>query len=367
MKKRVWAFLMIFCLLMTTLMTGCGDTTSGLYNYDLSQYVELGDYKGIEVTKQDVSVTDDEVRAEIDLRREAAYTTEAAVSGVVEEGDTVNIDYAGKVDGKEVANATAKGRELEIGSGSFIDGFEDGLIGVAVGETKVLNLTFPDPYPQNADIAGKPVEFTVTVNSRIIKHVPEYDMDFVKSVSDCKSIKEYEKSVKEDLIAKNEDSARTDMENQIMGTLIADSNVKKYPEKEVNDYKAKQQEYIESYAAYMGTTLDDMLQKTNTTKEDFEKGMTESAQQQVAQEMIIVAIARAENIEVSSSEYEDGVNDLLEKQGYASKEEFEKANSVSFEDYAGKETLELLILLDKVMDFLIDSAKVTPAEDKVTA
>ncbi len=367
MKKRAWALLTVLCLLMTTLMTGCGDTASGLYNYDLSRYVELGNYTGIEVTKKDVSVTPDEIQMEIDSRREAAYTTEAAVSGAVADGDVVNIDYVGKVDGKEVEKATAKGHNLEIGSHSFISGFEEGLIGVAVGDTKVLNLTFPDPYPQNPEIAGKPVEFTVKVNSRIIKHVPEYNMDFVKKVSKCKTIEEYEKSVEAELIAKNEEDARVDMENQIMGTLIADANVKKYPEKEVNSYKEKQQEYIESYASYMGTTVDEMLKQTGTSKKDFETKMTEAAQQQVAQEMIIVAIARAEKIEVSSEEYEKGVNDLLEKQGYESKEVFEKENGTSFEDYAGKDTLELLILLDKVMDFLLDSAKITPEKKDAAA
>ena len=160
------------------------DTNAYAYDYDVESLVKLGDYKGLTYTETDTSVSDEEVESQINSTLTAHATPEQIKDRAVEDGDTVNIDYEGKIDGETFEGGTASGASLTIGSDSFIDGFEDGLIGVKPGEKKTLNLKFPDDYKTNPDLAGKAVVFDVTVN--YIEGddiVPELTDDFVRGLS----------------------------------------------------------------------------------------------------------------------------------------------------------------------------------------
>ena len=172
-------------------------------DYTASDYVELGEYKGLTVKIAPIEVTDEEILAQISANA-GSDAMEDVTEGTVEEGDTANIDYVGKLDGEAFDGGTAKGYDLEIGSGTFIDGFEDGLVGVKIGDTVDLTLTFPESYPSE-ELAGKETVFTVTVNS--VKRMKELTSDLVSTITDGEytDVDAYKESVKETLIKNKED------------------------------------------------------------------------------------------------------------------------------------------------------------------
>ena len=162
MRKKL--FIAAMSLLMAAGLTACG-SSDPYENLDLNEYLKVGDYKGLETAAFTVEITEDEIQTQINSELEAAAKTEEIAGDVaIADGDTVNIDYTGKKDGKKFDGGSAKGEELVIGSGSFIDGFESGLIGKKVGEKVTLNLTFPEDYTEKS-LAGEDVVFTVTINS----------------------------------------------------------------------------------------------------------------------------------------------------------------------------------------------------------
>ena len=162
-------------LAASALLCACG-SREYLKDVKASDYVTLGDYTGLEVNEEKTEINDTIVNDYIESYLLPSFATVEEVTGrSVEEGDTVNIDYAGYLNGEQFDGGTASGQNLTIGSHRFIDGFEDGLIGANAGDTLSLNLTFPDPYPNDPDLAGKPVVFEVTVNSIGVQKVPELD------------------------------------------------------------------------------------------------------------------------------------------------------------------------------------------------
>ena len=194
MKKRFFSIglISVLCLTSLFLLSGCG---SKLYNYDLSEYVKVGDYKGLEYKKVSVSVSDDEVQDKIKSNLEEKAETKTLKSGTVKDGDTIDISYEGKVDGKTFDKGSADNQSITIGQTPFIDGFTDGLIGKKVGSKVKLNLTFPKDYSEK-DLQGKDVVFEVTINSKQVEEVPEYNVDFVKKNSEYDNLKDDVESVK---------------------------------------------------------------------------------------------------------------------------------------------------------------------------
>ena len=170
MKKKIMSLAAV--VLTAGMLSACGKDAAYLSEIKASDYVTLGEYKGIEVTQPEPEVTDEYVDSYIEyLRSQRAVAVEVTDRTTVQEGDTVNIDYTGYRDGVAFEGGTAQGDSLTIGSGRFIDGFEEGLIGTSVGETVTLELTFPDNYT-NAELAGAAVTFDVTVNSISVSETP---------------------------------------------------------------------------------------------------------------------------------------------------------------------------------------------------
>ena len=189
MKKKLFVISACICLILG--LTACGASVS-YDDLDLDEYIKVGKYKGLETEAFTVEVTDEEIQAQIDSELEAAAASEEIPKGdVIADGDTVNIDYVGKKDGKKFDGGSAEGHDLVIGSDSFIDGFEDGLIGRKVGDKVKLELTFPEDYGESS-LAGQDVVFTVKINSATRVITPEYDISFVKSTTEYDSIEAYE-------------------------------------------------------------------------------------------------------------------------------------------------------------------------------
>ena len=334
------------------------DTNVYPYEYDVESMVKLGEYKGLTYTETDVSVSDDEVESQINSTLTAHATAEQITDRAVEDGDTVNIDFEGKIDGKTFDGGTASGASLTIGSGTFIDGFEDGLIGVKPGDKTTLKLKFPDEYKTNTDLAGKDVTFDVTVN--YIKGddiVPELDDDFVKglNIDDVSNVKEYRAYVKSQLQANKESEAEKSKQSELLQQAVDNAEIKEIPEELVTQYATQYTDYYKQYAAYFGLELPDFLtQYMNQTEEEFNQSAEDYGKERAGYMLVVSAIAKAEKVDVDAL-YDEKVAQYAEQSGYADAATLEK-------DYS-KRYLNQIIINEEVQNILEENAKaVVPAE-----
>lgn len=327
MKK---ALLITLCLtLILSILCGCSkknassdlsatsDVTASVDDTTKVDGVTLTSYKNIKV---DWASTSNTALLEEALN-EATPNVKKITDRAVENGDTANIDYTGYKNGIKFAGGEAQGYDLVIGSGSFIDGFENGLIGVMPGETKNLNLTFPENYG-SADLAGKAVVFKVKVN---------YIAD-----------KEY--SDEDKLTAK-----KSVFKSALVNHVVENSKVDKLPQKSVDTYITKFREiYTQNAASYGYDSLDAYLKAAGQTTESFEKILKSNAEAQVKTELVINAIAKKEDISLTTSEYDAAVKNYAST--YSTTEsEFVEAN--------GKEYIETVLLQDKVSTFLAQNSE----------
>lgn len=334
------------------------DTNVYPYEYDVESMVKLGEYKGLTYTETDVSVSDDEVESQINSTLTAHATAEQITDRAVEDGDTVNIDFEGKIDGKTFDGGTASGASLTIGSGTFIDGFEDGLIGVKPGDKTTLKLKFPDEYKTNTDLAGKDVTFDVTVN--YIKGddiVPELDDDFVKglNIDDVSNVKEYRAYVKSQLQANKESEAEKSKQSELLQQAVDNAEIKEIPEELVTQYATQYTDYYKQYAFYFGLELSDFLtQYMNQTEEEFNQSAEDYGKERAGYMLVVSAIAKAEKVDVDAL-YDEKVAQYAEQSGYADAATLEK-------DYS-KRYLNQIIINEEVQNILEENAKaVVPAE-----
>ena len=334
------------------------DTNVYPYEYDVESMVKLGEYKGLTYTETDVSVSDDEVESQINSTLTAHATAEQITDRAVEDGDTVNIDFEGKIDGKTFDGGTASGASLTIGSGTFIDGFEDGLIGVKPGDKTTLKLKFPDEYKTNTDLAGKDVTFDVTVN--YIKGddiVPELDDDFVKglNIDGVSNVKEYRAYVKSQLQANKESEAEKSKQSELLQQAVDNAEIKEIPEELVTQYATQYTDYYKQYASYFSLELSDFLtQYMNQTEEEFNLSAQDYGKERAGYMLVVSAIAKAEKVDVDAL-YDEKVAQYAEQSGYADAATLEK-------DYS-KRYLNQIIINEEVQNILEENAKaVAPAE-----
>ncbi len=323
------------------------------YDYELENYIKVGDYKELPYYKETAEVSDEDVDTEIKSRLEKAAKSEQVKEGTVTEGDSVNIAYVGKIDGEEFEGGKSDSYDLEIGSGTFIDGFESGLTGHSIGETVVLNLRFPEDY-HNADVAGKPVEFTVTINYKTVKETPELDEGFVKdnTKTGSKTVDAYKKEVKEELLKKKQDSIDNAMKDELWSYISDNSEVTKYPEKELGDALVQAEKKTEQYkaqASSYGYSWAEYLAATGMNEESFAQRQKESAQKQVKDSMMMYYIARKEGIKFTNREYKKRIAEILDMNGI-SEEDFKTKYSMTPREYADQNGWREGFYLEKVLD-----------------
>lgn len=353
MKKRIGAVLLAG--VMTLSMTGCGSNEKAKkYN----KYVELGEYKGIEYTLDVAEVTDDDIDSQMDSFLSDLTETEDVTDRAVKDGDTVNIDYVGMKDGEAFEGGTAEGYELIIGSDSFIDGFEDGLIGHEIGEKVSLDLTFPDDYTSE-DLAGEAVTFDVTINSISVSNVPVLSDQLVADNTEYDTIDAYKESIRKDLEESNAESAKQQAKSDVFNKVVENSSITGYDEKEVEELIDQEfqsfKETAESYEAY-GYSYEDVLASNGYSSEDeLKEGITEYVKSYLDQVMVLYCIADKEKITVSSEEIDNMVKEYMETYSVETEEEVY--------DYFGEDYFEVSILSEKVMDFLMENAKQVDATE----
>ncbi|MGN0465015.1 MAG: trigger factor [Lachnospiraceae bacterium] len=316
------------------------------YNY--ADYIELGNYKGIEYEEQDTKVTDEEVEENIKSTLEASSEIkEDKTKKKVEDGSIANIDYTGKVDGKEFDGGSAEGYDLEIGSDTFIDGFEDQLIGMKVGEEKTIKVTFPKDY-QSEDLAGKEAEFDVKVNYIGKEVVPELTDEYAKENLEAKSVEDYKQTVRKNLEESKQETAKATIQGTIWSKVVSNAKEKKeLPEDMIRYQKEQLESQYSSYAEMYGMEVDDFMQ--------YMTGMTldECAKDSVKRAMVANLIIAKEKMSLSDKEYKERLENLASEYQYESAEEFEKAN--------GKEVIKEYLLNEKLLEYLVGQGKQTKA------
>lgn len=327
-------------------------------DYKALDYVELGEYKGLTVEVSPTTATDDEVLTQIRANA-GSDILEEVTEGTVEDGDVANIDYEGKLDGEAFDGGTAKDTDLEIGSGTFISGFEDGLIGVKIGDTVDLPLTFPENYTE--ELAGKDVVFTVTVN--YVKRMPELTDDLVNQITDGEytDVDSYKESVRKDLEDTKAANRPSEINNSLLTQVAATSTIKEYPQELVDYAAANMKNYYKQMAESNSMEFADFLSTYFSMDEDtFNEQVDLVVKQNLRAELYLKAIAEAEGIEVTDEEYEAKCEEFAENYGYDSVEEFKAAYT--------EEEIRLSALEDKVLEFLSDSATVVEkSEDETEA
>lgn len=326
--------------------------------YKALDYVTVGEYKNLPVTVEEPGeVTEEQIDERITEEIKAASKYDKLEEGTVQVGDIANIDYEGKKDDVAFEGGTAKGYDLEIGSGSFIDGFEDGLVGVAVGETVDLNLTFPEQY-HSAELAGAEVVFTVTVNS--IQRMPaEITDELVSDLSggSSKTVADYRASLKETIAAEAEELRENKILNELMTQLYNTCTIKEYPQ-DVVDYSINEMtDYYKAYADSMGMEWADFLQQyLQVDEETFKMQADYTVKASLQQELILMAIAETEGLDqLTDQEYEEACQKYMENLGYATIEEFKAAYP--------EDRIRASIIMDKSMELVRENALLLTEED----
>ncbi len=276
--------------------------------------VTIGEYKGIEAEKPAVEVTDMDIDTEIERVRYQNARIETITNRPVINGDTVNLDYRGTLDGVAFDGGTAENYELKIGSKSFIPGFEDKMQGMYTGEERDLELTFPEDYHAK-ELAGKDVIFHVKVNEIKSQVLPEADDEFVKDVSDdCETMEQYRAKLAEDIRINKEANATSVFENNVMDKLV-ESVEGDIPDALIDEYVNNQVENMRQNLAQYGMELDAYLGMMNTNLEAFTQSMRPNAEKNAKSMLALEKVAEAENFEITDEELADGYSDLADRYG----------------------------------------------------
>jgi len=345
MKKRLTTIIAGICAL--TLLGGCAGAGS-----ISNENIKIKQYKGLEVEKaESLAVTDEDVELSIKSDLETLATKTDITGRPAQLGDIAIIDFEGKKDGVAFEGGTGTDYELELGSGQFIDGFEDGVVGHNIGETFDLNLTFPENY-SSEELAGQAVVFTVTLKGLQEKHVPELTVEILSELgTEAKTIEEYKAQIKSDLEKSNEESAEESLLASVWEALVEKCEVKKFPEGMIDEYVADLKEQYSYYAQMYGMEIEEFFNQI------FGMSAEEVAKTTATQELAITLIAEKEKMSISDKEYEAGVKDLASQYGYEDTEEFVKAYT--------EEGIRKALLQEKVGNFLVDNCVlVEPKEDK---
>lgn len=315
---------------------------------DVEKCVTLGDYKGVTVEKTIQSVTDEDVQNEIDNAL-ANYPVE--VDQAAKEGDTVNIDYVGKIDGEEFDGGSDQGADLKLGSGKFIDGFEDGLIGARKGETRTLNLTFTEDYTQ--DLAGKAVEFTVTVNAVKEPLSEPTDQWVADNIEGYDNIADYKAGIRSEQEESNEQTAENQVRYAAWTQVIDNCTINEYPETLVEVGKKLYEQQVETYAKYAGMELDAYIESSGLTQEEYQSNMEEYGKNVAAQALVCQAICDKEGFAIGDDDYQKALQDMLTEYGCTEDE--------LIQTY-GQDNVEQSIMLNRVSNLILENANVTEVQ-----
>ena len=315
----------------------------------LKPEIKLGKYKGVEIDKIDVEVNEDEVNEAIEKERQNAARI-VSVEREVKSGDTVTIDFEGFVDGVAFEGGKGENYNLEIGSHSFIDTFEDQIIGKNIDDEFDVNVTFPENY-QAANLAGKPAVFKVKIHEIKEKQLAELDDDFASDVSSYDTFAEYKESVKKNLSDKKADDAKKAKEDAAVNAIIEDSEIE-IPEMML---ATQQREMLDEFAQrlrYQGMSIDQYFKYTGMNAEIMMEQIKPQAEQKIKTQLVLEAVAKAENIEATDEDVEAEIKKIADNY----KMEVEKVKE-TLGAAGNDEAIKKDIAMQKAIDFITENAK----------
>lgn len=311
--------------------------------------VTLGEYKGVEVKREHTLVTEDEVNAEIEKERNKQAAEVAVDDRPVAEGDTVNLDYSGSVDGVKFAGGTAENQTLKIGSHTFIPGFEEQMVGMNIGEEKDLNVTFPTEYHAK-ELAGKEAVFHVKVNGITETQLPALDDDFAKDISEFDTLDAYKADVRAKLEAQAAERDNNVFTNAVIGKVMENATVE-IPEAMIERQIDSMIRNFEARLAQQGLKLADFMKYTGQDEKSFRGQYRDQAEKSVRANLVLEAIENVENFEVSDEEIDAEIEKFAKQIGQ-SVEELKKNLTEGDREYFKAD-----VIRDKAVKFLCDNAK----------
>ena len=311
--------------------------------------VTLGEYKGVEVEKSNVEVTDEDINKEVDKERENNSRTIDVDDRAVESGDIIKLDFDGSVDGVPFAGGKAENYTLTIGSGSFIPGFEDQLIGTKIGEDKDVTVTFPEDYHEKS-LAGKEAVFKCKVNAITVKELPDADDEIASEVSEFETLAEYKEDIKKKLTEKKEKEARAKKEAQAVEKAVENATME-IPDAMID---TQVQSMMEDFARRMqsqGLSLEQYFQFTGMDAKKMHDQMKPEALKRIQNSLVLEAVAKAENIEIS----DEKVDEEIAKMAEAYKMEVEKLKGIIGD--SERDQMKKDLAVQAAADLIADAAK----------
>lgn len=310
--------------------------------------VTLGDYKGIEVEKKEAEVSEEEITAEIDKAREANSRLITIEDRATEDGDTVIIDFDGYVDGKQFEGGYAEDYTLVLGSYSFIDNFEDQLVGKNLGEDVEVNVTFPEEYHVD-ELKGKPALFKVKIKEIQKKELPELDDDFAQDVSDFDTLDEYKADVEKKILENKENQIKREQEDQIIEKIIENAQMEIPQQMIAAQTRQMTQEFAQRLQS-QGLSLEQYMQFTGLTPQKMMEDLEPQALKRIQSRLVLEAVVAAENIEASDEE----IDKELENMASMYQMEIDKLKELIGDDE--KKQIGMDLAVQKAVEFVVKEA-----------
>ncbi|MCI5943150.1 MAG: trigger factor [Eubacterium sp.] len=319
--------------------------------------VTLGQYKGLEVDKQTAEVTDEEVDAELKKAQEQNAREITVEDRAVKEGDVITLNYAGTVDGVPFDGGTAQNQKLEIGSHSFIDTFEDQLVGLNIGDEKDVEVTFPEEY-HAPELSGKEAVFHVKVLGITEKQLPAIDDDFAQDTTEFDSLEEYKADIRAKLLEGKEERAKVAMQDALVEKAIEGAQMD-IPDAMIDSQVEQMVEEFKQRVTYQGLSFEQYLQFTGQDPAAFTENMRPEAVKRIQSTLVLEAIAAAEAIEATDEDLHK------EFERMAAMYQMDAAQVEGFMPPEQKESMKKDLAVQKAVDFLLEQAKLTEASDEL--
>ena len=303
----------------------------------------LADYKGLEFKKNAIEVTDEQVNQAID-RELMRGSRLVETNQPVKNDDTVTLDFEGFIDGVAFEGGKAERYQLKIGSHSFIDTFEDQLIGLNIGDEKEVNVTFPEDYHQET-LAGKPAMFKVKIHEIRERIKPELNEEFVQNSSECDTVEQYKNSIRERLVKQAEDTAEIELDNKILDTIVDNTNIV-LPESMVNNEADRMIRGMEAQLSYQGATLEDYAKYVGKTADQLKAEQRMVAERQVKGRLVLEKLIKSENLDITEQDVDAKIEEMANAQGVKVAEYKNNIGNDGINRVANE------LLMKKLLDFL---------------
>lgn len=366
MKKRIYLAMLAACLALT--VTGCGesgktgtDTAETQENSDgktveagvsrlvsvdnVDKYITLGEYKGLILDNTVEVITDDDVQARID---QELQDKAEAVSDGAQEGDLVTVNYVGTIDGETFDGGTANNYDFIIGNGGMFQEFEQGVIGMKKGETKEISIDFPSDY-SDSTLAGKKADYKVTVQN--VRRAPELTDEWVTKNTDYTTVEEYQEGTRKTLEKEARESAGEVLKNTAWNTVLENTEVKEYPEADVENAISEFRKSMEVYAKQADMTLEEFVESQGISQDAFDEQSRQYAEGKVKQNLIVQGIMDAEGLSLDDKESLKVQEELVKQMG--------AANLAELVDTYGQSYVDESVGLLRVEDFIVKNAQVS--------